>query len=90
MLPMSKIIEKDDVHKTHTKSIIGDKGTQTIKFHDETTIDFRYKSTLMTCQSSSPTTKEVLIDKFPMYDIAYKLWKPAEYFDEFILQTSHS
>ena len=33
------------------------KKTQTIKLHDDTTIDLKCKSTLMTCQSSRPTMK---------------------------------
>ena len=64
----------DDVHKTHIKSIKGEKGTQTIKFHDGTTVDLRCKSTLMTYNSSRPTMGEVLMEKFQIYEIAQKLW----------------
>ena len=80
----------DDVHKACTKSIKGDKRTQTITFHDGTTIDLRCKSTLMTCQSLKPTMEEVLSNEFPIYEIAHKLWNPAEYFDEINLTTSNS
>ena len=77
----------DDVHKTHNKSIQGDKGTQSIMFQDGTTVDLRCESTLMTCGSPRPTMKEILNEDFPMYDIAHKLWNPAEYFDEIKLRT---
>ena len=66
------------LHKTHTKSIKGDRGTQTIKFHDGTTIAFRCKSTLMTCQKRRPNMEEDLSDEFPIYEITHKLWNPAE------------
>lgn len=62
----------DDIHKTYIKSEKKDMGSQIIQLQDSTTIDLKFKSTLMTINSEFPTMEEVMSKKYPIYMLHMK------------------
>ena len=72
----------DDCHKRHIKSADGTMGTQSICFKDNTTIDLRCKSALMTFETEKLDIQDYENDKYPIYDIASPDWNPRNHFDD--------
>ena len=52
----------NDVHKTHNKSLKEDIGIEKIKFHGDTTVNIRCKSSLITYQSSRTTIEKFQVN----------------------------
>ena len=72
----------DDCHKNHIKSLNGEKGTQSIQFEDNTTIELICKSALMTFNTELLTWDDIENERYPIYEIAIPSWNPKDYFDD--------
>ena len=70
----------DDVSSRHINNTSEENGTQSVTFKDETIVDLRCRSTLMSFDTTLHTEKEIAT--LPVYEIAMDNWDPKAYIDD--------